>query len=47
LEIPTNDSVIVGMDSLDDAGVYKISDDLAIIQTMILTASARSLPPML
>ena len=34
LEIPTNDRVIVGMDSLDDAGVYKISDDLAIIQTV-------------
>lgn len=26
--------MIVGMDSLDDAGVYKISDDLAIIQTV-------------
>lgn len=34
LEIPTDDRVIVGMDSLDDAGVYKISDDLAIIQTV-------------
>ena len=34
LEIPTNDRVIVGMDSLDDAGVYKISDDLAIVQTV-------------
>ena len=34
LEIPANDRVIVGMDSLDDAGVYKISDDLAIIQTV-------------
>jgi len=34
LEIPTNDRVIVGMDSLDDAGVFKISDDLAIIQTV-------------
>ena len=34
MEIPTNDLVIVGMDSLDDAGVYKISDDLAIIQTV-------------
>ena len=34
LEIPTNDRVIVGMDSMDDAGVYKISDDLAIIQTV-------------
>jgi len=34
LEIPTNDRVIVGMDSLDDAGVYQISDDIAIIQTV-------------
>ena len=34
LEIPTNDRVIVGMDSLDDAGVYRISDDLAVIQTV-------------
>ena len=34
LEIPTDDRVIVGMDSLDDAGVYKISDDLALIQTV-------------
>ena len=34
LEIPTNDRVIVGMDSLDDAGVYKICDDLAIIQSV-------------
>jgi len=34
LEIPTDSSVIVGMDRPDDAGVYKISDDLAIIQTV-------------
>jgi selenide,water dikinase len=34
LEIPTNDRVLVGMDRLDDAGVFKISDDLAIIQTV-------------
>ena len=34
MEIPTHDRVIVGMDSPDDAGVYKISDDLAIIQTV-------------
>ena len=34
MEIPTHDRVIVGMDSLDDAGVYKITDELAIIQTV-------------
>ena len=34
MEIPTHDRVIVGMNSPDDAGVYKISDDLAIIQTV-------------
>jgi selenide,water dikinase len=34
LEIPTDDHVIVGMDSPDDAGVYRISDELAIIQTV-------------
>jgi selenide,water dikinase len=34
LEIPTSDRVIVGMDSPDDAGVYQISADLALIQTV-------------
>ena len=34
LEIPTDEHVIVGMDSPDDAGVYQISDDQAIIQTV-------------
>jgi len=29
-----DDNVIRGMESLDDAGVYKLSDDLAIIQTI-------------
>ncbi len=31
---PTDENVIVGLDIADDAGVYKISDDLALIQTV-------------
>jgi len=31
---PTDENVIVGLDLADDAGVYKISDDLALIQTV-------------
>ncbi len=31
---PTNENVIVGLDPADDAGVYKIADDLALIQTV-------------
>jgi selenide,water dikinase len=31
---PTDENVIVGLESADDAGVYKISDDLALIQTV-------------
>lgn len=31
---PTNENVIVGLDRADDAGVYKISEDLALIQTV-------------
>jgi selenide,water dikinase len=34
LEFPTDPNLIVGLDRADDAGVYKISDDLAIIQTV-------------
>jgi selenide,water dikinase len=34
LEFPTDAHVIVGLDRADDAGVYRISDDLAIIQTV-------------
>ncbi len=34
LEFPTDKNVIIGLDRADDAGVYKISDDLAIIQTV-------------
>jgi selenide,water dikinase len=34
MEFPTDSNVLVGLDHADDAGVYKISDDLAIIQTV-------------
>ena len=34
LEFPTDQNVIVGLDHPDDCGVYRISDDLAIIQTL-------------
>ncbi|MBN2710499.1 MAG: selenide, water dikinase SelD [Calditrichaceae bacterium] len=33
-EIPTNSNVLVGLQNSDDAGVYKISEDLALIQTV-------------
>lgn len=31
---PTDENVIVGLDRADDAGVYKIAEDLALIQTV-------------
>lgn len=31
---PTDENVIVGLERADDAGVYKISDDVALIQTV-------------
>lgn len=34
LRFPTDDKVLVGLATGDDAGVYKISDDLALIQTV-------------
>jgi len=34
MEFPKDTNVIVGMDALDDAGVYRINDQLAIIQTV-------------
>ena len=34
LEFPKNSNVIVGLERADDAGVYKISEDLALIQTV-------------
>jgi selenide,water dikinase len=34
LEIPSSPNLIVGLHSLDDAGVYKLTEELAIIQTI-------------
>jgi selenide,water dikinase len=34
LEIPADSNVIVGLERADDAGVYKITDEIAIIQTV-------------
>jgi selenide, water dikinase len=34
LSIPSDENVLIGMATADDAGVYKISDDLALIQTV-------------
>jgi len=34
MEFPTDSNVLVGLDRADDAGVYKVSADLAIIQTV-------------
>jgi selenide,water dikinase len=34
LEIPTDSNLIVGLESPDDAAVYKISEELALIQTV-------------
>jgi selenide,water dikinase len=34
LPTPTDDNVLVGFDTSDDAGVYRLRDDLAIVQTV-------------
>ena len=34
MEYPTDPNLIVGLERADDAGVYKITDDIAIIQTV-------------
>lgn len=34
MRFPTDAHVLVGLDRADDAGVYKVSDDLALIQTV-------------
>ncbi len=34
LEFPTDSNLIVGLEPADDAGVYKITEDIAIIQTV-------------
>lgn len=34
LEFPTDENVLIGLERADDAGVYQISEDLALIQTV-------------
>ena len=34
MDIPTDSNVMVGLERADDAGVYKISEDLALVQTV-------------
>jgi len=34
MAFPSDENVIIGLDRADDAGVYKLSDDLALIQTV-------------
>ncbi len=34
LEVPSNENVLVGFSTSDDAGVYRLRDDLAIVQTV-------------
>jgi len=34
LDFPTDQNVIVGLERADDAGVYRVTDDIAIIQTV-------------
>ena len=52
---PEDKNLLIGYDSKDDAAVYKVSDDVAIVQTLDFfppmvedpTPSARSRPPTL
>ena len=34
LDLPVDDNLLVGLERADDAGVYRISDDLALVQTI-------------
>jgi selenide,water dikinase len=34
LNLPVDDNLLVGLERADDAGVYRISDDLALVQTL-------------
>lgn len=34
LELPVDPNLLVGLDQADDAGVYRVSDDLALVQTL-------------
>lgn len=34
LDLPVDDNLVVGLELADDAGVYKVSDELALVQTL-------------
>ncbi|MDA8418214.1 MAG: selenide, water dikinase SelD [Desulfobacteraceae bacterium] len=34
LDLPVDDNLIIGLERADDAGVYRLSDDLALVQTI-------------
>ena len=34
LDLPVDSNLLVGLDQADDAGVYRVSDDLALVQTL-------------
>lgn len=34
LDLPVDDNLLVGLGRADDAGVYRVSDDLALVQTL-------------
>ncbi|MBU0485371.1 MAG: selenide, water dikinase SelD [Proteobacteria bacterium] len=34
LDLPVDDNLLVGLERADDAGVYRVSDDLALVQTL-------------
>lgn len=34
VEIPTDSNLLVGIEKLDDAGIYKITEDIALVQTV-------------
>ena len=34
MDFPTDENVLIGMATADDAGIYRVSDDLALIQTV-------------
>jgi selenide,water dikinase len=33
IEVPEDENVMVGLKGFEDAGVYRLSDDLALVQT--------------
>jgi hypothetical protein len=41
VEVPTSPAVLVGPDTLDDAGVYQRSDEQCLVQTVDLVLGAK------